>query len=246
MAAIELVYGIVENPAAALAQLRAGGAARPHLGPASAVIAEGAAPLRLNTHGWASLPPEAVQGLSGTEALTAWCRERLRNRTTAFALVTRSFLAAYLDFAAAEIERRREELEARLRAIGLPLDQGFPTYRDWIFSALLPLPHAVVRTGDDAFVEIDVLFWTGRTALALALGGRTMPTPRTLRARNRLAETYPQIRFAAMESPADGRSWAFGPDFLDLLDGELFPAAGLPFGPYRVLGGAAKPNGING
>lgn len=236
MTDIRLVYGIIETPLAALARERGRAPPAGGIGPLSARIVADTPAFRLNSPGWANAAPDIVQTLSGTDALTYYCRARLLNRVSVFSLLLRSFLAAYLDFAICEVERRREELEARLHALGLSGGEGFPTYRDWIFSALLPVPqvHLALPDGHGP-VAVDVLFWTGRSAVALTLQGRTMPTSRQREAREALMAAHPGIRMAAMRAPADGRSWIFDEEFRALLEGVLLADAGLPFGPYRIL-----------
>lgn len=245
MQKISLVYGIIESPSAALARecarlrgpLGIGG-----IGPMSAAIVEGTPAFCLNSPGWANAAPEIVQSLVGTPALTEYCRTRLLNRVSIFSLALRAFLAAYVDAAAAEVERRKDELEARLHALGLPVEAGFPGYRDWIFSAFLPVPQVHVAMPDDALsdgaapVAIDVLFWNGRAALALTLEGRTMPTPRERRAREALLAAHPALRSAALSVPADGRSWDWDA-LADRIGGSLIADGALPFGPCRILSG---------
>lgn len=239
MATLNLVYGTIENPAAALVRERGRWAARPGIGPMSASLAEGVPALRLNTPGWMNVSPDVVQTLAGTEALTDYCRDRLVNRVPIFSLVIRSFIAAYFDHVAKEVEHRRDELEARLDAAGFRVSSGFPTYRDWIFSALLPVPQVYIATavpgGSDAFVAMDVLFWTGRGPVALALESGSMPTARSLRGRRALLSSHPEMTLGAIKVPSDGRSWAFEEELDHLLDGDLLPCAGLPFGPYRCF-----------
>ncbi|MCK0209727.1 hypothetical protein MWN33_16965 [Starkeya koreensis] len=234
---ISLVYGIIESPSAALAREAARPAGNGGLGPMAATIAGGTPAFRLNSPGWINAGPDIVQGVAGTQALTEYCRARLLNRVSVFALALRSFLSAYVDFAVAEVERRRDELEARLRALGLPADDGFPTYRDWVFSALLPVPQVhVAMPGDADPVAVDVLFWTGRSALALTLEGRTMPTPRQRRAQEAMLAAHPAMKAATLAVPADGHSWALC-ELAGHFDGALLPDTGLPFGPYRILAG---------
>ena len=245
MTDIRLVYGIIESPSAALARQAASPAETGGLGPMSARILHGTPAFRLNSPGWANAAPDVIQTVSGTEALVDYCRTRLLGRVSIFSLVLRSFIAAYIDFAVAEVERRREELDARLREAGLSGEDGLATYREWVFSVLLPLPqcHIAVPPPHDPAdqVSVDVLFWTGRRALALTMAGRTMPTPCRRRALESLASAHPALKLASMNVPDDGRSWVFDEDFLELLGEDFLPGTGLPFGPYRVL--VAEPSG---
>lgn len=235
MQQISLVYGIVESPPAALAREAARPARAGGIGPMAATIVESTPAFRLNSPGWANAGPDVMQTVAGTTALIEYCRARLINRVSVFSLALRSFLSAYVDLALAQVESRRDELEARLRAAGLPVDEGFPGYRDWVFSALLPVPQAhVALPGEAGPAAVDVLFWTGRSALALTLEGRSMPTRSRRLAREALLAAHPTVQAGTLPVPCDGRSWEMD-GLLERLGGDLLPDGGLPFGPYRIL-----------
>lgn len=235
MAPINLVYGIIEDPGAALAAAHRRG---PHVGPMSATLCEGMPALQLNTPGWINWSAETVATLKDSDALLSFCRARLQNRTTIFSLSMRTFVNACIDFAQNEVERRRDELTQRLEAAGLPRALGFPGYRDWVFSAFLPLPNVFIAVepedGGDNFVRVDALLWDGNAALAVMLEGRSMFTPGTLQSLERLQAAHPALAIARIPwSPRadapnrDNLPAAYLSHFLDDVP--------LPFGPYRVL-----------
>jgi hypothetical protein len=239
MAPIHLVYGIIEDPGAALAAAPRGG---PHIGPMSATLCDGMPALRLNTPGWINWSAETVATLKDTDALLSFCRARLQNRTTIFSLPMRTFMNACLDFAEGEVERRRDELTARLEAAGLPHSLGFPDYRDWVFSSFLPLPNVFIavapEAGEESFVRVDALLWDGKAALAVMLEGRSMFTPGTMRSLERLQAAHPTLAIARIgwspraDAPnRDSLPTAYLSRFLD--------DVALPFGPYRVLSAPA-------
>ncbi|MDX6805544.1 hypothetical protein [Terrihabitans rhizophilus] len=230
-AVLHVVYGIVEDPGAALARLRAADPGTSPLTPMSFSMIHGSPALRLNSHGWMNLPADVVSGLSGTEALLHYCRERLHNRVSVFSLAIRAFLSHYLDVVEAEIEHLRGELESRISKAGLPISLGFPTHRDFAFSALLPLPNAYIglsgdRSGGAEFVRVDALFWDGKTATAVLLEGNSAPTRSDAQRLKRLEDESPHVSILRLKKPMSG--------IADIARRSLNDAV-LPFGPYRTL-----------
>ena len=104
-----------------------------------------------------------LDGLQG--ALALHCDVWRRNQ--------RRFLECYFDFIARHVEDHRPELEARLESFG-----GLFGYRDWAYSALLPLPRAHLPApegeapfGPETLVPVDFAFWTGVSPIAITLPG---------------------------------------------------------------------------
>lgn len=238
MAGVQLVYGIIEDPGAALTKLRAAPSSSATLTPLSATLGTGTPALRLNSHGWINWTAETAAALPDTDALLKYCREQLQRRTVVFSLSIRTFINACLDFAASEVERRRDELEQRLDTAGLPRSAGFPDTRDFVFSAFLPLPNVFIAVDDkadeDSFVRVDVLLWDGKSALAVMLEGRSMPTPRTLESLERLRAAHPLISILRLPWSPRGDASSHGDLPTDYL-GRFLDGVALPFGPYRVL-----------
>jgi hypothetical protein len=48
---------------------------------------------------------------------------------------------------------------------------GLYSYRDWLFTALRPLPRAHLELPDGSMTRVDFAFWTGAALLAIDLAG---------------------------------------------------------------------------
>lgn len=117
----------------------------------------GPAPLRLNSEPVpAAVLESAGEGHAArVAALTAW----LQSLAGDYAVARRRFVAGYMAFLAAELERHRAAL-----ADGLARYDGLYAPEDWIWSALRPLPRAWLD-GE----RIDVAFWDGSAVIAVRL-----------------------------------------------------------------------------
>jgi len=237
---LAVVYGTAIDPALAIAEERdALVAAGRWLSPRLALIAPDTPPLRLNSQGWANLSPQMAGDLAGPEEMLRFCRYTLERRTPLFVRPIRLFLANYLDFVEAEVERQRPALEAQMESSGLPAASDFPTYRDWLFSALLPMPNAhvaFVSKGDTIgaveFAHVDILFWTGRETLAVVLQGLTMPTPSQIRRLAAVEAAQPNFRVIHIPASLAGERSIPEP-LLEKLRG-CWQGLALPFGLFRV------------
>ena len=237
---LAVVYGTAADPVLALAEERdALVAAGRWLSPRLALIAPDTPALRLNSHGWIDLSPQMAGDIAGPTEMLRFCRYMLERRAPLFARSIRLFLANYLDFIEAEIERQRPALEAQMVRGGLPPADDLPTYRDWLFSALLPMPNAHVactdpdkELGREDFAHVDILFWTGREILAVVLQGLSMPTPSQARRLARVEATQPN--FKVIRIPASPEA---GPSIPEPLLQELtgfWDGLALPFGLFRA------------
>lgn len=115
-------------------------------------------PLRLNT-----VPvPRAILADAGdghtarVAAATAWLQAACGD----YAVPRRRFIAAYMEFIAAELARHQAAL-----ALALDRYDGLFAVEDWTWSALRPLPRAWIVV-DGAPVPMDVAFWDGATLTA--------------------------------------------------------------------------------
>ncbi len=115
----------------------------------------GAAPLRLNSHEVpAAVLAEAGEGHSArVAAMTSW----LQSLCGDYAAASRRFVAEYMAFIAAELDRRRDALAA-----GLARYDGLYAVEDWTWSALRPLPRAWIGRE-----RIAMAFWDGQAVVAV-------------------------------------------------------------------------------
>lgn len=98
------------------------------------------------------------------------------------------FLACYFDFVARHVEDHREELTRRLQPFA-----GLFQYRDWVYSALMPLPRAHVHAPDSgepfgpgSIVPVDFAFWTGAATIVVEIPGKSTRSSVTDRRHGRL------------------------------------------------------------
>jgi hypothetical protein len=240
---LALVYGAIRDPAAAarhaLADLHRSGLA---LGPSAATIEPGQPALRLNSHGWLSLQPQLAGELATHADRIRQCKAGLAKSVPLFAGPLQVFLDSYFAFLERSVASRREALEAKLTTAGLPARGGILDYRDWMYSAFLPLPNAYVlleserANNPQSFARIDCAFWTGTTLLAVLFETRNMPLPSERRAIEQLAAMAPLVEIiripaAALDDPAalDGQLGKQLSAFAD--------QAELPYGIFRMIEG---------
>jgi len=89
------------------------------------------------------------------------------------------FLDCYFDFIARHVENHRYALLGKL--------EPFPTlfqFRDWVYSALMPLPRAHLHApnssepfGPETLAQVDFAFWTGKTLIAIEIPGKGTRAP---------------------------------------------------------------------
>ncbi|QJP14594.1 hypothetical protein G3545_13630 [Starkeya sp. ORNL1] len=237
---LALVYGAIRDPAAAarhaLADLYRSGLT---LGPSAASIEPAQPALRLNSQGWLSLQPQRAGELATHADRIRMCKAGLAGSVPLFAGPLQIFLDSYFDFLERSIESRREALEAKLTTAGLPARGGILDYRDWTYSAFLPLPNAYVllesekTDGSQSFARVDCAFWTGKTLLAVLFETRSMPLPSEQRAIEQLAAMAPLVEILHVPAAA-----LDDPNVLDARLGQQLSAftdqAALPYGVFRL------------
>lgn len=194
-------------------------------------------PLRLNDAPYdftgRPAPREATPDTDHLELL----RVRVEDFCDLWAAPKRRFVAAYFAFAARQVERHAEELTRRLAPFG-----GLYRPRDWVFSALAPLPRAWLHapgagapardpTPED-FVPVDFAFWTGTHAVAVHIPGSATPTHADRERRERLeasgVETVEVGAATLRAEPADALETLLPAPLRRFWEGEPFPA-----GPFR-------------
>lgn len=100
----------------------------------------------------------------------------------------RRFLACYFDFVARHVDANRAALTARLERFA-----GLYRYRDWVYSALAPLPRAHLHApesgepfGPESLVRVDFALWTGAAVIAIEIPGTATRSPAIERRHERL------------------------------------------------------------
>ncbi len=107
----------------------------------------------------------------------------------------RRFLECYFDFVARHVESHRDALAGRLERFA-----GLFRYRDWVYSALMPLPRAHHHApdsgeplGPETLVRVDFAFWTGSAAFAIEIPGTVTRSPATDQRHERLRRAGARI-----------------------------------------------------
>ena len=181
----------------------------------------------LRLDGWIAAPePE----LPGDDQLASLCRALTRH-CDPWRRSERRFLECYFDFIARHVESNRDALTGRLEPFA-----GLFRYRDWVYSALMPLPRAHLHApvsgepfGPETLVRVDFALWTGTAAIAIEIPGKGTRSPVTDQRHGRLRRA--------------------GTCIVELADEVLEPAnaakfeAALPEGLHRFWRGMALPTG---
>jgi len=89
------------------------------------------------------------------------------------------FLECYFDFITRHVESHRDALIGKLE----PFSTLYQ-FRDWVYSALIPLPRAHLHApnsseafGPETLAQVDFAFWTGSTAIAIEILGKGTRSP---------------------------------------------------------------------
>ncbi len=184
----------------------------------------------LRLDGWLGGPePESP----GDDQLAGLCRALTRN-CDPWRRSERQFLVCYFDFVARHVESYRDEFTKILE----PFADLFH-YRDWIYSALMPLPRAHLHApesgeplGPVTLVRVDFAFWTGTAAIAIEIPGRGTRSLVTDRRHERLRRAGARIVELADEvlDPAHAAEFeAALPDDLH----QFWRDRALPSGPLK-------------
>jgi len=188
-------------------------------------------PFRLNSDSGRRVPPERLTELAGTDAKLAALKEATARGLDLFARHPRRFLDRYFDFIAARVEAERLALQQRLAWSG-----GLFGHRDWVFSALRPMPRPVLATMADGRARAvqwvaDFAFWTGDEAVLVMIRGAGSG-----QAACAAPSAWPVRTIALAPTDLDlGEALftreRFGTAFVDFWNGEPWPA-----GPFRPRG----------
>ncbi len=146
----------------------------------------------------------------------------------------RRFLECYFDFVARHVEDNRAALAQGLTRFG-----GLYRTRDWVYSALMPLPRAHLHApvadepfGPDTLVRVDFGFWAGTAAVAVEIPGAGTRSPAADRRHARLRRAGAAIVELAEDvlEPADAAAFeAALPEDLHL----FWRGQALPAGPLK-------------
>jgi hypothetical protein len=197
-------------------------------------VVVGPAPLRLN-----SVPlPDAFfpVGESSQSARSAAVQAWLEAACGPYAPHRRRFVALYLAFAAAHLNRHRDELSKRLHRF-----DGLYRIEDFLWSALRPLPRAWVPVGDK-WTFVDFAFWDGRQLTALMIGEERIGPDDVFHAAG-----FALCRISASSligEPEVVIQRCCPGTFLRFWEGEILPQS--PFRRYPVIVTAAPPGKSGG
>lgn len=220
--------------------LRWGRPGRDGTGARSLVIAPGRTPpVRLNSDLGARYRPERLAEIPDNAAKLDRLKDDLLRTLDIFAKHPRQFVEVYFRFIAERIEAETATLDRALAWSG-----GLFTAGDWIFSALRPLPQAVVvesgGQGGAVGPVCDFAFWTGRHVLAVELHGSAR-SRRDQAGKDGLPPDLVKPVTIAVAALAGGTdiftTGDFPPEFLSFWEGE-----GVPSSPFRPVGLTQRPD----
>ena len=158
-----------------------------------AVLSPSSPGLRFSSSGWLEISTRQMLNVQSTESLFQICRERIINRTSQFSVLLRLFLESYFDFLHSQIEKHKNELEPE------NVEDEVFIYKDWIFSAWLPLPQAHILLPPEfmdnkpSFAEIDVAFWIEGQLIGVVIDGGETPIKSRQKKLDYLVEKHPQL-----------------------------------------------------
>ena len=158
-----------------------------------AVLSPSSPGLRFSSSGWLEISTRQMLNVQSTESLFQICRERIINRTSQFSVLLRLFLESYFDFLHSQIEKHKNELESE------NVEDEVFIYKDWIFSAWLPLPQAHIllppkfMDNKPSFAEINIAFWVEGQLICVVIDGGQTPIKSRKEKLDYLVEKHPQL-----------------------------------------------------
>lgn len=224
-----IVYGVARDAGVVLSEIAAQEHPRP-LGVRHALVPPEGDDLRLCSPGWINISADERMELASASELFLLCREKIGHGTSNFALPIRQFLGSYLDFCWARVEAYQTLLDPD------PPESDLFTWRDWVFSAWLPMPHARVLLppsfdGENpAFADVDIMFRCNGRFTAVMIEGMSTPLKSIRRKRDFLFERHPDLDVVSVskESLAAGD---FPADRFDAAFARFWHGLKLPVGP---------------
>jgi len=226
-----IVYGIVTNPQTIANGFERRKDERPFkLTNNYALVSPASRGLRLSSPGWIDISFQQMSQVNSTADLFDRCRERLINRSSPFSKLIRLFLERYLEFVSAQLEARKSELGTDVA------DDEIFDYRDWIFSAWLPLPQAQILLppvfGADrpSFAELDIAFSLPGQLIGVTIDGTSTPIKSRQRKLDYLVENHPQLSLIRIQKDRL-RDEAFPDDLFPADFARFWQGLSLPLGP---------------
>ena len=189
-----IVYGCVKDPATlanSSSFLEHGQSSK--LTNHFAVVSPTSPGLRFSSTGWINISPQQLLNVSSTESLFQLCREKIIHRTSQFSYLIRMYIEQYLNFMRDQLEVHKLELGAEIG------EYEIYDYKDWIFSAWLPLPHAQILlppafSGEHpCFAEIDLAYWAEGKLIGVIIGGTNTPVKSQQRKLDFLVQNHPNF-----------------------------------------------------
>jgi hypothetical protein len=226
-----IVYGIVTNPETIAKEFERRKGQRPfELTNRYALVSPASPGLRLSSPGWIDISFQQMSQVSASEGLFDLCHERLINRSSPFSKLIRVFLERYLEFVRAHLVAHKSELGADTA------DDEIFDYRDWIFSAWLPLTQAQILLppafGADrpSFAEFDIAFSLPGQLIAVTIESASTPIKSRQKKIDYLVENHPQ--FSLVRVPKNRlQDEAFPKDLFAESVGQFWQGLSLPHGP---------------
>ena len=187
--------------------------------------------LRFSSSGWLEISTRQIFNAESTEELFQISRERIINCTNQFSRLIRLFLDSYFDFLHSQIEKHKNELEPD------NVEDEVFIYKDWIFSAWLPLPQAHIllppkfMDNKPSFAEIDVAFWIEGQLIGVVIDGGATPIKSRKEKLDYLVEKHPQL--SIVKIPRDKlEEYTFPMDLFPKSFSYFWRTLTLPHGPF--------------
>ncbi len=193
-----------------------------------------AKPFRFNSGQYAFPSPPELRLLPTVWDRSQFLQDYCLGLCETWAKYQHLFIARYFDFIRLRIEEARDELTDKISSFG-----DLYEYRDWVFSALRPLPRAYifapknldqdVPPSANDFVMIDFVFWDGQNMIAINLTGSEKPDPFHQKRLDRLNQNGVKIISIEHAILEDENDYAFRqslpPTLVNFWQGEIAPAS---------------------
>ena len=158
-----------------------------------ALISPSSPELRFNSSGWITISPQQLLNVTSTESLFQICQDRILRQTDQFSGLIRLFLNSYFEFLYSNLKKFQNQLEPKKGK------SEIFNYKDWIFSAWLPLPQASIllppdySQGNPSFAEIDIAFWTQERLIVVIIDNANTQIASKKRKLDFLIEKHPNL-----------------------------------------------------